>query len=165
MVNASIRLSLPNIESVSALGSYIYKTSAVGTAITLSGEIGVGKTTLARSIIHAALGEEEEVPSPTFTLVQTYETLSGINIWHFDLYRLVHPEDSFELGIEEAFANGISLVEWPERLGSLWPPHRLEVMMALTGWHEGRQASLQGHGWWKARMCLLRQLIRKNIHL
>ena len=110
-----------------------------GDVVGLKGELGAGKTTLARAILHAASGDPKlVVPSPTFTLVEVYETKLG-TIWHFDLYRLETPEQVFELGWEEALADGIVLVEWPERLGPLMPKH-LSVTLAVDG--EGRQALL-----------------------
>ena len=87
----------------------------------LQGDLGAGKTTLARAILRAAAGDPGLiVPSPTFTLVEVYDTPRG-SFWHFDLYRLETPEQVFELGWEEALADGIALVEWPERLGALLP--------------------------------------------
>jgi tRNA threonylcarbamoyl adenosine modification protein YjeE len=107
--------------------------------VALSGELGAGKTTLARSIVRAAASDPYlEVPSPTFTLVEVYETKRG-TIWHFDLYRLETPEQIFELGWEEALANGIVLIEWPERLGDLLPKH-LGVTLEIDG--DGRRALL-----------------------
>ena len=163
MTNTSISVSLPNIASVEALGHSIFQMAMPGTSITLSGEIGVGKTTLARSIICAALEKDEEVPSPTFTLVQTYEIPSGIILWHFDLYRLTTHEEAWELGIEDAFAYGISLIEWPERLGPLWPPDRLDIIMVLAGWNNERQAFLQGRGLWEERIGLLGKGIMEQL--
>ena len=107
--------------------------------VALSGEHGAGKTTLARSIIRAAAADPYlEVPSPTFTLVEVYETKRG-TFWHFDLYRLETPEQVFELGWEDALAGGIVLIEWPERLGALLPKH-LGVALEISG--EGRRAIL-----------------------
>jgi tRNA threonylcarbamoyladenosine biosynthesis protein TsaE len=113
--------------------------------VTLDGDLGAGKTTLARGFIRALAGAEEEVPSPTFTLVQTYETAKG-TVWHFDFYRLRTPDEAWELGIEEAFAGGISLVEWPGRIGTLLPKERLDVTLEMAG--EGRRARLSG---WEGR--------------
>ena len=105
----------------------------------LQGELGSGKTTLARAILRAAAGDPNLiVPSPTFTLVEIYETPRG-TFWHFDLYRLEAPEQVFELGWEEALAEGIVLIEWPERLGDLLPPH-LSVTLEVDG--DGRRAIL-----------------------
>ena len=110
--------------------------------VALEGGLGAGKTTLARAILRAAAAQPDlVVPSPTFTLVETYETPRG-TFWHFDLYRLDGPEQVFELGWEEARADGIALVEWAERLGPLLPPDRLTVALAPEG--AGRRATLDG---------------------
>lgn len=110
--------------------------------VALEGGLGAGKTTLARAILRAAAGDPALiVPSPTFTLVEIYET-PGASWWHFDLYRLEQPEQVFELGWEDARAEGVALVEWPERLGPLLPRDRLTVRLAIEG--EGRRATLEG---------------------
>src|SRR5262245_32695735 len=95
--------------------------------VALQGGLGVGKTTLARAILRAATGDPGLiVPSPTFTLVEVYETPLG-PFWHFDLYRLEAPQQVLELGWEEARADGVALVEWAERLGPLLPGEGLTV--------------------------------------
>ncbi len=110
--------------------------------VALEGGLGAGKTTLARAILRAAAGDPELiVPSPTFTLVEIYETPNA-SWWHFDLYRLEQPEQVFELGWEDARAEGVALVEWAERLGPLLPRDRLTVRLAIEG--EGRRATLEG---------------------
>ncbi len=99
--------------------------------VCLHGDLGMGKSVFARAAIRSLAGDEGlEVPSPTFTLVQTYETPEG-TIWHFDLYRLKDPEEIFELGWEEALANGIVIVEWPERLGHHLPKRCINIR--ITG--------------------------------
>jgi tRNA threonylcarbamoyladenosine biosynthesis protein TsaE len=121
------------------LGATLAARLRPGDVVGLKGELGAGKTTLARAILRAAAGDPDLiVPSPTFTLVEVYETPAGI-YWHFDLYRLETPEQVFELGWEEARAGGIVLLEWPERLGSLLPQH-LSVVLEIDG--DGRRALL-----------------------
>src|SRR4051794_32622526 len=98
-----------------------------GDIVALSGDLGAGKTTLARAIIRALAGDETlEVPSPTFTLIQSYDTSRG-PVVHADLYRVNDPEELRELGFEEASEAGIVLVEWPERAGSALNPDRLDI--------------------------------------
>ena len=101
-----------------------------GDVILLKGEIGAGKSHFARSLIQAAMDKVEEVPSPTFTLVQTYDTKIG-SIWHADLYRLSDQSEIFELGLIDSFGKEIVLVEWPDRLGHLEPQDALKIEMVI----------------------------------
>ena len=119
---------------------------APGDVIGLCGPLGSGKTAFARAFNRARLGRhQEEVPSPTFTLVQLYEHPAGA-IWHFDLYRLNGPEDAYELGIEDAFSNAISLIEWPEKLGALMSTDWLELRLAPGEHEEARLITITPHG-------------------
>jgi tRNA threonylcarbamoyladenosine biosynthesis protein TsaE len=132
-------MSLPDERATDQLGVTLATRLRIGDIVGLKGELGAGKTTLARAILRAAAEDARLiVPSPTFTLVEVYETPRG-SFWHFDLYRLETPEQVFELGWEEALAGGISIVEWPERLGPLLPKH-LSVTLEVDG--DGRRALL-----------------------
>ena len=134
--------SLPDEAATERLGRALARRLRPRDVVALQGGLGVGKTTLARAILRAAAGDPAlVVPSPTFTLVEVYDTSCG-TFWHFDLYRLEGPDQVFELGWEEARADGIALVEWAERLGRLLPRERLTVMLAVEG--DGRRADLQG---------------------
>lgn len=133
---------LPDESATERLGAALAARLRPRDTVALEGGLGAGKTTLARAILRAAAGAPAlVVPSPTFTLVEVYDTPKGA-FWHFDLYRLETPEQVFELGWEEARADGIVLVEWAERLGPLLPADRLTV--TLTAEAEGRRAVLQG---------------------
>jgi tRNA threonylcarbamoyladenosine biosynthesis protein TsaE len=88
--------------------------------------------------------------------VQTYDTSSG-TVWHFDLYRLARPADAYELGIEEALGDGITLIEWPERLGSLLPRERLDIRLAMGATPEGRLATLRAAPSWTERLAKIVQ--------
>lgn len=102
-----------------------------GDVVCLYGDLGLGKSVFARALIRHLAGDAAlEVPSPTFTLVQTYDTSAG-PLWHFDLYRLKDPDEVYELGWEEALAEAINIVEWPERLGYLLPRARIDIHLTL----------------------------------
>jgi len=112
-----------------------------GDAVMLRGPLGAGKSHFARALIRARLGRMEDVPSPSFTLVQVYDA-GDTEIWHADLYRLSHPDDVLELGLVEAFATAICLVEWPDRLGPMIPADALHLTLSAQG--DGRLAQLSG---------------------
>ena len=145
-----IVVELPNEAATTALAARIARLARPGDVIALKGELGAGKTSFARAFIRAR-GAAEEVPSPTFTLVQIYE-LGESTIWHFDCYRLRHPEEAWELGIEDAFTDGISLIEWPERLGPLVPARRLEITFLFADRPEARRAVIAAGGDWQERL-------------
>ena len=133
---------LPDEAATERLGAALARRLRPRDVVALQGGLGVGKTTLARAILRAATGDPALiVPSPTFTLVEIYDTPAGV-FWHFDLSRLEEPEQVFELGWEEARADGTALVEWAERLGALLPRERLTVTLVMEG--DGRRADLQG---------------------
>jgi tRNA threonylcarbamoyladenosine biosynthesis protein TsaE len=143
---AERRLMLPNERATAALARRIAGLARPGDVIALTGDLGSGKTFFARAFIG-----ETEVPSPTFTLVQVYGPAPGspgARIWHFDLYRLTKASEAVELDIEDAFAEGISLIEWPERLGSLLPAERLDVALDFLANPQARAATLTGRGRW-----------------
>lgn len=125
-------LMLPDEAATARLGAILADVLEPGAVVALAGDLGSGKSALARAAIRAATGDpDEEVPSPTFTLVQTYEARNGL--WfHFDLYRLENPEDALEVGVEDAFAEGISLIEWPDRLGPYLPRRALRIALSIV---------------------------------
>ena len=98
----------------------------VGDTLLLSGEIGAGKSAFSRAVIRTLAQADIDVPSPTFTLVQTYE-LAAYDIWHCDLYRLTHPDEALELGLDDAFETAVCLIEWPDRLGDDAPSTALTL--------------------------------------
>jgi len=143
---------LPDAEATIRLGEAIAPLLAPGEAVLLYGPLGMGKSTLARGLIRALTRPDEDVPSPTFTLVQFYE--SDPPIAHFDLYRLTRTEEAFEVGLDEALDEGCALIEWPERLGEdpgrMLGPDRLTITISEDG--EGRLATATGAGLWEAKL-------------
>jgi tRNA threonylcarbamoyladenosine biosynthesis protein TsaE len=134
--------------ATAALAAALARQARPGDVVTLAGPLGAGKTSFARAFI-AALGVKDEVPSPTFTLVQTYEAAIG-TVWHFDLYRLASPDEVHELGLEEALVDGIVLIEWPDRLGALPLSERLDVVLQPGSGPNIRLATLDGAARWVA---------------
>jgi hypothetical protein len=136
---------LETARETEALGARIARGLTRGSAVALEGDLGAGKTTLARAILHA-LGVTENVPSPTFTLVQSYET-DALPVRHFDLYRVETESELDELGLDEALEEGAALIEWPERAPHRLPADALHVSLSVTG--EGsRRAALRGPASW-----------------
>lgn len=137
----TLTLDLPTEADTARLGEDLARVAKRGDCILLEGPIGAGKSTLARAFIRARLGQGEDVPSPTFTLVQVYDA-GAVEIWHADLYRLTHPDEVWELGLDAAFDSAICLVEWPDRLGRHQPAGALHVRLEAAG--DGRRAVLSG---------------------
>lgn len=133
-----------------ALGGRIAALLKPGDVVTLAGALGAGKTVFARGLIRAFL-PKEEVPSPTFTLVQTYET-ARFPIWHVDLYRVEAPSEVRELGLDEMVERGVLLIEWPDRMGETLPEDRLDIILEGTEEEDERTAKIVARGAWVARI-------------
>ncbi len=121
----------------------------IGDTLLLEGPIGSGKSTFARACIQQRLGRAEDVPSPTFTLVQTYHHDRG-DIWHCDLYRLTHPDEALELGLDEAFETAICLIEWPDRLGDTVPDGCL--LLRFLAEKDGHSITICAEDHWRYRL-------------
>ncbi|MFQ5783192.1 MAG: tRNA (adenosine(37)-N6)-threonylcarbamoyltransferase complex ATPase subunit type 1 TsaE [Alphaproteobacteria bacterium] len=147
-------VALPDRDATRRFAARLASLLRPGDVVALGGALGSGKTTLARDIIETLAGGPCEVPSPTFTLAQTYE-VGGLLVWHFDLYRIGRPEEILELGFEEALAEGVALVEWPERLGPFLPGDRLEVTLVADAAPDARSVRLAGFGSWRVRLARL----------
>ena len=145
-------IALADEAATTRLGQALAPCLEAGEVVLLNGDLGMGKSTLARGMIRALTRPDEDVPSPTFTLVQFYE--SAPPVAHFDLYRLEDPEEIEEIGLYEALDDGAALIEWPERLGTGGPealsPDRLSVTLAVDG--TGRVARLEGTGRWVSKL-------------
>ena len=138
-MSLTLTLMAPDPDTTAHIAARLGAGLGAGDVVLLRGPVGAGKSHFARALIQsrlAALGRAEDVPSPTFTLVQTYD-LGTLEVWHADLYRLSDPRDCDELGLVAAFEEAICLIEWPDRLGRLLPAHALELTFAPDG-QDGR---------------------------
>jgi tRNA threonylcarbamoyladenosine biosynthesis protein TsaE len=158
-LDSPLSLALPDLAATAAFGHRLAGLLRRGDVVALKGGLGAGKTTLARGIIAALSPEVTEVPSPTFTLVQTYPVRLAdgeAELWHFDLYRLDRPEQIDELGLDEALAGAVSLIEWPELIERQLPRDRvLSVALAIDA-NGARSATLSGGKSWDDRLMKLR---------
>ncbi len=145
------KVELKNEEDTEALAKKIGKVLKKKDFVALRGDLGAGKTSFSRSLIRSLGDKKQEVPSPTFTLVQFYD-LPKFTIWHFDLYRIKHPEEIYELGWEDACHDGVVLVEWPENLGKLIPEDRIEIEIFFKGKDDSRIATIKGLGKMEERL-------------
>lgn len=134
-----LQIFLPDEASATRFAQICADHLGAGDTVLLSGPVGAGKSHFARAVIRAHLGQQAEVPSPSFTLVQCYD--AGFEIWHADLYRLSHSFELVELGLEEAMGKALCLIEWPDRLAQI-PPHAIVLSLAMAD--KGRMAYLSG---------------------
>jgi len=141
-------LALADDAATARLGEAVAARLRTREAVCLTGPLGAGKSTLARALVRALTTPTEDVPSPTFTLVQFYEA-AAFPLAHFDLYRLSSPDEAYEIGLDEALEQGAAVIEWPQRLEGDLPPDRLDIDIAIDG--DARTAVITAHGAWEGR--------------
>ena len=125
-----IRIELSNLAATQRFGGLLAAQLKAGDVIALSGALGAGKSALARAIIQAVDPTEDDVPSPTFTLVQHYALADGTPLWHLDLYRIDDAQDAMALGLDDAFVDAVCLIEWPDRLRKFLPKTNLSIHLS-----------------------------------
>jgi len=149
-------IDLPDEAATKRLGERLASALRPGDAVCLTGPLGAGKSTLARALVRALTSPDEEVPSPTFTLVQFYDG-PDFPVAHFDLYRLTDPDEAYELGLDEARSHAVLVIEWPDRLGHLGFDDRLDIVLEVpdkTNFPQadkGRMVRLQPHGGFRGK--------------
>ena len=151
MKNQPLLLTYPllTLQDTQKLASFLAPLLQPTDILALTGQLGAGKTTFTRFLIQSLAPPIDEIPSPTFTLVQTYDTPKGV-LWHFDCYRLATPFEAIELGIEDAFNSGISVIEWPEKIEPLLPSTSLFLTFDTSS---SRSLKIFGDTNWKNRLC------------
>jgi tRNA threonylcarbamoyladenosine biosynthesis protein TsaE len=142
-----IEIELPDETATTDVARRLAPFLRSGDVLALTGDLGAGKTAFARALIRALTQSDEDVPSPTFTLLQTYES-AVFPIRHFDLYRISHPDELIELDWDDAVTNGLAIIEWPDRAGSLLPATRLDLRLSFGDAPGARKAAfLARQGW------------------
>ena len=148
----TLSINLKNLEVSQSFSARIAQRLKLGDVIGLSGPIGAGKSTIARFIINSLIEVHGmptfEIPSPTFTLIEEYD-FPKFKIFHIDLYRVEHPPDILELGLEELFTEGVALIEWPDRLGQLQPSNMLNLFLSSDNASKNRILRVENPGAWK----------------
>jgi len=152
MAGPALILDSESENATGGIGARLAPRLCAGDVVGISGPLGAGKSVLVRGILRRLMDDPDlAVPSPSFTLVQTYERADGLLAWHVDLYRLAAAEELVELGLEEAFEHAITLIEWPERAGAMLPDERLSIRIERRG--EGsRQLCFEGSRNWAERL-------------
>ena len=149
-ISSMTELPLPDQAATERLGRAVAAALRPGEAVCLYGPLGAGKSTLARALVRALTSETEEVPSPTFTLVQAYDG-RDFPLAHFDLYRLKAADEAYEIGLDEAIEAGAVVIEWPERLEDALPRDRLAIHLGPGESPNARTARVEGFGAWSGR--------------
>lgn len=145
------------LDDLDQIASYLSLDLAPGDLVALSGKLGAGKTAFARQVIRHVTGTDEDIPSPTFALAQSYET-GRLPLTHFDCYRLSGADEAEELGLDEALELGAALIEWPEKIEPLLPDDRLDVLITDGDRETTRTLTFTGRGTWAARLARIRAL-------
>ena len=138
----SLALTLSDLAQTKRFGKTLSKFIAPGRIFCISGPLGVGKSELARVMITTFCGPQDDIPSPTFTLVQPYLSDAGFEVWHMDLYRLETAEQALALGIEDAFYACCCLIEWPDKLQERLPADQIRIDLAMGSDTGGRVVAL-----------------------
>lgn len=143
-------LPLASEDAAARFGAALGPLLQCGDIICLAGPLGAGKTTLARGLITALFGPGD-IPSPTFTLVETYRG-DSLSLWHFDLYRLEQASEVWELGLEDSLNDGVTLIEWPDRIAGLLPPDALHLNIDIDKPGQRRLLRIEGGQGWRERL-------------
>ena len=152
--NYEVNFILRSVDSTNHLASLIASKCNKGDVITLQGDLGTGKTTFARGFINSFFPNKENVNSPSFNILQTYNTPQN-EIWHYDLYRIKNKNELNEIGLDEGFSKAISVIEWPEMVAGELPKNRLEINLGMSVDNTSRKITLVGVGYWSK---LLREM-------